>query len=80
MGVNCEIRDELPDGSIVFDNFAYDNSIIGVTLDDRVIYCYEYMVQELMSDENLSELDAIEWIDRLSYAGDKAPIIVSLII
>lgn len=39
-----EIRDELPEDSIVFDNPAFDNSIIGYDTDDRVIYDYAIMV------------------------------------
>ena len=83
MSVNQNIRDRLPEGALVFDNHAYDNSIIGVSLDGRVIYCFERMVEELMSDENWDELDAIEWIEyntirALPYAGDKAPMVVYL--
>ena len=83
MAVNFEIRDKLPSDSILLENHAYDNSIIGVTLDDRVIYCYELMVQELMNDEGWDELDAIEWIEyntirALPYAGKNAPMIVYL--
>lgn len=83
MAVNLDVRNKLPEGALVFDNRAYDYSIIGVTLDGRVIYEYDAMVQELMTDEGWDELEAIEWIDyntirALSYAGDKAPIIVRL--
>ena len=81
--VNFDIRDKLPDDAIVFDNHAYDNSIIGVTLDDRVIYAFELMVAELMEDEGWEELDAIEWIEyntirSLPYVGKNAPLIVYL--
>lgn len=83
MGVNIDIRNKLPDGALVFDNHAYDNSIIGVTLDGRVVYGYEPMVNELMTDEGWDELDAIEWIEyntirAIPYCGEKAPIIVYL--
>ena len=82
MGVNFELRDELPHGALVFDNSSYDNSIIGVTLDGRVIYSYERMINEYMEDNCCSEEDAIDWIDyntirSLPYAGEKAPMIVS---
>ena len=81
MAVNVDIRAKLPKDALVFDNHAYDNSIIGVTLDGRVIYDYDAMIQELMADESWDELDAIEWIDyntirALPYAGNKAPVIV----
>ena len=79
--INALIRKKLPQDALVFDNYAYDNSIIGVSLDGRVIYCFDMMVQELMMEENISEEEAIEWIEyntlrSLPYAGDKAPIVV----
>lgn len=81
MSVNLDIRDELPDDAVVFDNYAYDNSIIGITLDDRVIYAYENMVEELMEETGWDEIECIEWIEHnaigaVPYAGDKAPLIV----
>lgn len=81
MAVNIDIRDKLPIGALVFDNHSYDNSIIGVTLDGRVIYGFELMVQELMNDTNWDESTAAEWIEyntirSLPYFGENAPIIV----
>lgn len=81
MAKNEEIRNKLPEGALIFDNASYDNSIIGITLDDRVIYSFERMVQEYMSDNACDEIDAIEWVEyntirALPYAGDKAPMIV----
>lgn len=81
MSVNEDIRNKLPKDAVVFDNYAYDNSIIGTTLDGRVIYSYESMIEELMNDEGYDELAAIEWIDyntirALPYAGEKAPIVI----
>ena len=83
MAINYEIRNKLPPDSIVFDNYAYDNSIIGATLDGRVVYCYEYMVKELMNDNSWCEVDAIEWLEyntirAIPYCGEKAPIVVYL--
>lgn len=81
MAVNQDIRNKLPTDAIVFDNLAYDNSIIGLTLDGRVIYGFELMVEELMNDESWSEIEAIKWIECntirvLPYAGKKGPMIV----
>ena len=81
MAVNEEIRGELPEEALVFDNASYDNAIIGVTFDGRAIYSFERMVQEYMSDNDCDEIDAIEWIEyntirALPYARDKAPVIV----
>lgn len=63
MAVNLKIRELLQDGAIVFDNHAYDNSIIGLSEDGRVVYDYDKMVQELCKDEGWDELTAMEWID-----------------
>jgi hypothetical protein len=76
-----KLREKLPKDALVFDNFAYDNSIIGITLDGRVIYCYEKMIEEYMIEEECSYEEAVEWIDyntirSLPYAGEKAPVIM----
>ena len=81
MSVNLQLRDELPEDAIVFDNMSYDGSIIGVTTDGRVVYNYDMMVEELMQDEEWSYDDAVEWIDyntirALPYAGENGPIIM----
>lgn len=81
MSINQDIREQLPPDAVVFDNYAYDNSIIGTTLDGRAIYDYNKMVKELMEDENWSETDAIEWVEyntlrALPYAGEKRPMVV----
>ena len=81
MAVNLELREELPEDAIVFDNMSYDGSIIGVTTDGRVVYDFEKMVEELAQDEGWSYEDAIEWIEyntirALPYAGPNGPIIM----
>ena len=82
MAINLEIRKRLPEGTIIFDNMSYDNSIIGTTLDGRAIYDYDLMVFELMNDEGWSSEDAIDWIDyntlrSLGYYGSQAPLVVA---
>ena len=81
MSVNQQIREQLPSDAIVFDNHAYDNSIIGTTFDGRAIYDFDKMVKELMTDEGWEEMDAVEWINyntirSLPYGGDKRPLVV----
>ena len=81
MAVIPELRDELPEDAIVFDNMSYDGSIVGVTTGDRVVYDYDQMIEELMEDEGWSYEEAAEWIDyntirALPYAGENAPIIM----
>ena len=81
MAVNLELRSELTEDAIVFDNMSYDSSIVGVTTDGRVVYDYDKMVEELMTEEGWSYEDAAEWIDyntirSIPYAGPNAPIIM----
>ena len=81
MAVNQQLRAELPEDAIVFDNMSYDGSIVGVTTDGRVVYDYDKMVEELMQDENCSYEEAADWIDyntirALPYAGENGPIIM----
>lgn len=79
--INNVLRAKLPEDALVFDNCSYDSSIIGVTLDGRVIYCYEKMVEEYMMEQECSYEEAVEWIDyntirSIPYAGPKAPVIM----
>ena len=72
-------EDEQP---LIFDNHAYDNSVIGISHDGRLVYDYELMVQEFMKDENCSEEEAVEWIEyntmrSLCYGGGLTPIIIT---
>lgn len=81
MAINQKIREELPEDAIIFDNKAYDNSIIGVTSDGRVVYDFDLMVAELMKDENWTEYEAVEWIEyntiwALSDAEESTPIVM----
>lgn len=84
MAVNYDIRAELEDETIVFDNPAFDNSIIGITTDGQAVYSYNLMVKELMEDEDLSEQDAVDWIEyntlrAIPYAGPMAPIVMFML-
>ena len=81
MAVNLELRAELPEDAILFDNMSYDGSIVGVTTDGRVVYDYDKMIEELMENEEWSYEEAAEWINyntirALPYAGENAPIIM----
>ena len=81
MAINMNIREILSEGAIILDNSAFDNSIIGVTLDGRLIYDYDKMIEELIEDDGMSFDEAMEWIDyntirALPYAGSGAPIII----
>jgi hypothetical protein len=54
---------------------------VGVTTDERVVYDYDKMIEELMRDEKWSYDDAVDWIEyntirALPYAGENGPIIM----
>ena len=81
MSIDLELRSELPEDTLVFDNLAYDNAIIGITTDDRVVYDYDKMVEDLVVNENFTLEEAIEWIDYntigiLPYSEDNRPIVM----
>jgi hypothetical protein len=81
MAVNLQLRAELPEDAIFFDNMSYDGSIVGVSTDGRVVYNYDMMVEELMQDEEWIYEDAVEWIEyntirALPYASENGPIIM----
>ncbi len=66
---------------VILSNYSYDDALIGVTVDNRAVYDYERMVEWLCHKENISQEEAIEWIDyntirALPYFGDAAPIIM----
>lgn len=70
------------DCPLIFDNHAYDASVIGISHEGRVIYDYNLMVKEFMEDEQCSEEEAIEWLEyntmrSLGYGGGLQPIIIT---
>lgn len=59
--------------SVIFDNPDYDEAIIGVSYDGRVIYDIDLMVQHLMTYCDMDEMEAIEFIDyNCSYSSPYA--------
>lgn len=79
--VKPEVRERLNNDALVFDNPAYDNSIIGQTFDGRAIYDVEAMAEELAEDDKITIEEAMDFIDynairSLPYAGEKAPVVV----
>lgn len=62
--INLNLRKELPEKCIVFDNPSFDNSIIGITEDEcHVIYDYEKMLIEFSEENNCDSLTAADFID-----------------
>lgn len=69
------------DGVKYLVDYSYDDAIIGVTDDCRVVYDYDLMIEWLVTKENLSIEEAIDWIGyntlrALPYMGQDAPIVV----
>lgn len=80
-----QLRDYLTDNgyedSILFENPSYITAVIGVSETGRIIYEYHKMVEYLVSQDEMTEEEAIEFIDyntiqALPYAGENAPIIL----
>lgn len=53
---------DYPD-TILFDNPAYDNSIVGISTDGCLVYDFYKMAKELSEDDNITIEDAIEFIE-----------------
>ena len=79
---NREVLEDLDyENLVVFENPDYDEAIIGVSHDDRVIYDYDKMLEHLVVKENMSIEDAADFISyntirALSYIGADAPIVM----
>lgn len=79
---NREILDDMGyTDSVIFTNSDYDDAIIGVSHDDRVIYDYDKMVEHLMVNDNMTDEEAADFISYdtlriIPYAGEYAPIVM----
>ena len=51
------------DELIIFGGREYDDAIIGVTTDNRVVYDFDLMVECLMKQNDCDDTAAIEWIE-----------------
>ena len=61
--------------SIVFANPDYDDAIIGISHDDRVIYDYDLMLEHLIVHKNMTDEEAADFISYntmriIPYAGE----------
>jgi len=64
MKKNRAILNELGyENSTILRDYDYDEAIIGVDSNERVVYDYDKMVECLMSEEKMSYEEAVEWID-----------------
>lgn len=79
---NRQILEELEyENLIVFENPDYDEAIIGVSHDNRVIYDYCKMIEHLINKEHMSEEDAADFVSydtmrAVSYTSGNVPIIM----
>lgn len=67
------------DECIVFRDYDYADAIIGISHNNQVIYDYDKMVEWLMLKDNLSETEAIEFIEYNvinALGGDNYPIVI----
>ena len=67
--------------TVILESPDYFSAIIGISDDGRLIYSYRKMVDFLVDTDDMSEEEAIEFIDyntvnALPYMGEKAPIIM----
>ena len=67
---------------IIFSNPDYASAFIGITEDNRAIYDFDEMIGFLMSEYNMTDIEAVEFIEyntirALPYIGEKAPVIMS---
>ena len=81
MTANEKLRDAGWEDVIIFDNFSYDDALIGVSEDGRAVYDFDKMVEWLELTQGFTTEEAIEWIEyntirALPYAGAEAPIIM----
>ena len=64
--INEDLREHIKnnyDGAVLFDNPSFDNSIIGISTDNNIIYDLTSMVDELAEDDDMSYEEALEFID-----------------
>lgn len=64
---------------ILYDNPSYEGALVGITTDDRAVYSYDKMVESLMKEDNISEEDAVEFINYNTlgaYIDPKQPIVI----
>lgn len=63
---NEKIRNYIADvceGAIIFDSPDFDNSIVGITSDNQVVYDFDLMVEEFKNDNNCTEEEASDFIN-----------------
>lgn len=85
--MNLRLEEALEEAGYDFDNPtleftspSYDEAVIGYTTDNRIVYDFEKMVQCLMKHDNISWIEAVEFIEynvlSFHHFGSDMPIII----
>ena len=64
--INNKLRDyiaEEHEEAVVFNVPSYDNAIVGITDDGHIIYDYDKMIEEFMSENNVTMQEAIDFVE-----------------
>jgi hypothetical protein len=55
----------------------YDEAVMGISTDGRLVYSVEKMIEILIRDSDMNKVDAIEWLEYNTfnaYVGEMTPI------
>lgn len=63
MSVIEKLKDLGYEDVVIFDNPSYEDAIVGVSHDNRAIYDFNLMVMWLIENEEMEDIDAIEFIE-----------------
>lgn len=69
------------DETVVLESPDFINAVIGISHDGKVVYSRRIMIRQLMIEDNITDIEAEEFIEyntirALPYMGDFAPIII----
>jgi hypothetical protein len=69
------------DDVMLFRN-EYDDAVIGMTTDDRVVYDFDLMVESAMKNQNCDYEEAVSWVEHnalgaIPYMGDASPVVLN---
>ena len=56
---------------------GYDEAVMGISTDSRLVYSVEKMIEILIKDGEMTKVDAIEWLEYNTfnaYVGEMTPI------
>jgi len=48
---------------LLLDPIGLDKAIVGISSDDRAVYDYDKLVEAFCEVDNMTEEEAVEWID-----------------